>query len=765
MRPTFPTSSFPLALALALACGMTAAAGEVRGRVSMPDVCSPAVSPAVVVLESKDAPKRDEPKGQAGDVKLVNQSGLQFVPRIQAISVGQTIRFTNQDSETHNLHLLTPGLSFNKSMGPGGIEDYTPAAPGLLKMGCDVHSHMRAFILVADSPNVAVCRAGGTFKIRDVAPGRYLAKVWHEMGDPLEREVVVADDGLDLGTLTLTAPANVSSGGKALKIPPRIWPEVIDRIGLLLGSSRAEGAKPGGAKKARRLAEDSYFVEFELSDMEVAVRANLGVDRAGELESQFRDLFKASRQLSEGKIDAARWTTLTRDLLINLVKASDDLNRMGITDGSKLGAGRALAADGPVSSVDRQTLRMALSRSLDNVRELADADEADDASSALTGAYFDAFEPIERFLIIRDPASVRPLELEFGRLRGDLGSGLKGEPLAAKLGSLKAEIDAALLRAEGEQVGSFAPAFFASLITILREGVEVILLLTMLTALATKAGRPDGLRAIWVGVGLAVVASLITAVALNMLIASAQGRTREVMEGLVLLSASMVLFYVSYWLIAQTQAKRWTDFIKAQASKSTSVGGLGALGLTAFLAVFREGAETALIFQAMIANQGGARPGLLGLAAGLAAGLFALIFIDRAIRKTAVRLPLRRFFQVTGVVLFAMSVVFAGHGVAELQQSGWIKQTAVEWAGRGIGWLGIYPNVQCLAIQGLLIAGALSAYVLMRLDPSAATAKSRAVKTPETKASKPSATKTPETATAESRGVRTPETETVGVKS
>jgi high-affinity iron transporter len=720
MRPTSPASSCLTALTLVFACGMTATAGEVRGRVSMPDVCSPAVSPAVVVLEALDAPKQAEPRAEreAGDVRLVNQSGLQFVPRIQAISVGQTIRFTNQDSETHNLHLLTPGLSFNKSMGPGGIEDYTPAAAGILKMGCDVHSHMRAFILVADGPNVAVCKADGSFKIRDVAPGRYLAKIWHEMGDPLEREVVVTGKALDLGTLTLTAPAVVGSGGNALSVPPRLWPEVIDRIGLLLGSSRAEGARPGGGKKARRLAEDSYFVEFELSDMEVAIRANLGVDRAGQLESQFREIFKASRQLSEGKIDAARWTTLTRNLLLNLVRASDDLNRKGITDGSKIGASRAAAAGGPVSSVDRQALRMALSRSLDNVRELADADEADDASSALTGTYFDAFEQIERFLIIRNPASVRPLELEFGRLRGELGSGLKGEPLAARLGTLKAEIDAALLRAEGERVGAFTPAFFASLITILREGVEVILLLTMLTALATKAGRPDGLKAIWAGVGVAVVASLITAVALNMLIASAQGRTREVMEGLVLLSASLVLFYVSYWLIAQTQARRWTDFLKAQASKSTAVGGLGALGLTAFLAVYREGAETALIYQAMISNQGGARPGLLGLAAGLATGLIALVFIDRAIRKASVRLPLRRFFQVTGLVLFAMSVVFAGHGVAELQQSGWIKQTAVDWAGRGIGWLGIYPNVQCLSIQGLLIAGALAAYLLLRLEPT-----------------------------------------------
>ena len=739
MRLTLPAASSPVALALslALACSLNAAAGEVRGRVSMPDVCSPSVSPAVVVLEPKDATGASRTKVGAGDVGLIDQSGLQFVPRVQAISLGQTIRFTNQDTETHNLHLLTPGLSFNRSMGPGGVEDYTPTAPGLLKMGCDVHSHMRAFILVAAGPEVAVCKADGTFKIRDVAPGTYLAKVWHEMADPLEREVVVAggDAPLDLGTITLTAPVVAPNATHAVRVAPRPWPDVIDRIGVLLGSSRAEGSRPGGAKKARKLADEAYFSEFELSDMEVAIRANLGVDRAGQLESGFRDLAKASKQLAAGQIDAPKWTAMTRELLLDLVRASDELNRMGITDGSKMGAGQAVALDGtPSSSADRQALRMTLSRSLDGVRELADADQAEDASLALSDSYFDAFEPIERYLITRVPAAVEPLEQEFGRLRGEIGSGLKGVSLASRLGGLKAEVDAALLRAEGERVGTFAPAFFASLITVLREGVEVILLLTMLTALSTKAGRPDGIKAIWAGVGLAVVASLITAAALNLLIASAQGRTREVMEGLVLLSASMVLFYVSYWLIAQTQAKRWTDFLKAQASKAGGAGGLGALGLTTFLAVYREGAETALIYQAMIADQGGARPGLLGLAAGLGIGLFALFFIDRIIRTTSVRLPLRRFFRVTGGFLFAMSVVFAGKGVAELQQSGWIKQTALDWAGRGVGLLGIYPNVQCLATQGLLVGGALAAFLLMRIEPSTKAASPRTLKPSEAQA-------------------------------
>src|SRR5262249_50329702 len=158
-------------------------------------------------------------------------------------------------------------------------------------------------------------------------------------------------------------------------------------------------------------------------------------------------------------------------------------------------------------------------------------------------------------------------------------------------------------------------------------------------------------------VGLAVVASILTAVGLNMLVRSAQGTTREIAEGVVMLAAAGVLFYVSYWLISQVESKRWMDFLKRQAARGGELGGLGTLALPAFLAVYREGAETALMYQAMIGGQGQTRGGLLGLAAGLGVGLVLLALIAAVIRAGSVRLPLRAFFKFTGLVLFAMAVV------------------------------------------------------------------------------------------------------------
>ena len=174
------------------------------------------------------------------------------------------------------------------------------------------------------------------------------------------------------------------------------------------------------------------------------------------------------------------------------------------------------------------------------------------------------------------------------------------------------------------------------------------------------------------------------------------------------------------------------DFLKRQAARGAEAGGAGTLALTAFLAGYREGAETALMYQAMIGGQGHSREGLAGLAAGLGVGLVLLAGIAAAIRATSVRLPIRAFFKLTGLVLFAMAVVFAGNGIFELQVAGVLKTTPLEWIGRGVPALGLHPTVQTLSVQGLLLAGAVLALVLLLTGeaPAAPKGAGRATKEP-----------------------------------
>ena len=565
-------------LTLASLLGSSSAMADgsgVSGRVIMPDACSPAISPAVVTLEpaSGVAAPADGAAKADRKVALVNQHGLQFEPRVQVVATGQTLRFTNEDAETHNVHILTPGFPFNKSMAPRVPADFVATKPGVIRLACDIHSHMRGYVVVSDSPWAKTCKAGGEFRFKNVPDGDYKLTAWHEMGPSSTRVVTVKDGAADLGTIPLEGYAVAPSAGRTS--PVRAWPEVIDRIGVLLAEARELVRRPEGYSQARKKAEDAYWIEFELSDMETAVRRHLGVSRAGEIEGQFLKFRSSLRSVVDKKAPASQLVDRSRQLLLDLSHASDDLNRLSITDRTRVGV-----ASSPVASADPADVptdlagqQLALAKSFDGVRELADSGQAADAASAMTDAYFQDFEPLERILAIRRPQEVTPLEARFNTIRGRVDAGLVGDPLRDELTALRDEVASALDRSEAVAVGSFGAAFSLSLVTILREGVEVILLLAMLIALVAKAGQPGAMAAIRWGVGLAVVASGLTALGLNFLIAASQGQTREILEGAVMLAAAGLLFYVSYWLISQTQAKRWADFLKQRTMQGAASGG------------------------------------------------------------------------------------------------------------------------------------------------------------------------------------------------
>src|SRR5262249_4566613 len=83
------------------------------------------------------------------------------------------------------------------------------------------------------------------------------------------------------------------------------------------------------------------------------------------------------------------------------------------------------------------------------------------------------------------------------------------------------------------------------------------------------------------------------------------------------------------------------------------------------------------------------------------------------VRATSVRLPIRSFFQLSGLCLFALAVIFAGNGVFELQNAGILLTTPLAWLGGGFPMAGLYPNVQVVSVQGLLLAGALLSWVVL----------------------------------------------------
>ena len=239
--------------------------------------------------------------------------------------------------------------------------------------------------------------------------------------------------------------------------------------------------------------------------------------------------------------------------------------------------------------------------------------------------------------------------------------------------------------------------FLQSFFLLVREGLEAILIIGALLTFLAKTGAQDRKRDIHVGVGAAVLASLFTAVLLETVFQVTPAR-REVLEGAVMLTASAVLFYVSYWLLSKIEVARWNQFVRSRVQDAVTSGSALALATAAFLAVYREGFETVLFYKALVLA-GPAGSTFVPVTAGIALGSLVLVAVYYAINRFGVRLPLKPFFAVTGLFLYYMAFLFAGRGIAELQEGGIIATTVLPWAPR-IPALGIYPTVESLAGAG-----------------------------------------------------------------
>ena len=331
---------------------------------------------------------------------------------------------------------------------------------------------------------------------------------------------------------------------------------------------------------------------------------------------------------------------------------------------------------------------------LDSALDFARKGKVAEAGDRAFDAYI-AFEPLETPARAKKPGLVATMERHFADFKG----AVKRNDIAAAKGSRDAIADGLPSVIDLTQQPSTSwEAFFQSFLIILREGFEAILVVGAVVALLLKTGHRERLRSIWLGVGLGLVASLATAVVLKTLLA-AMPASREIVEATTMLAAVVVLFSVSYWLISKVEAAKWQKFIREKVSSALEHGGGKALALVAFLAVYREGAETALFYQALF-NEG---PNVgLPLALGIIAGFAVLAVIFTLFYRYGVRIPMRPFFTVTSMLLYYLAFVFMGKGMRELQEGNIMRITVIP-GGPHVDAMGIYPSVETLTAQGILI--------------------------------------------------------------
>ncbi len=343
---------------------------------------------------------------------------------------------------------------------------------------------------------------------------------------------------------------------------------------------------------------------------------------------------------------------------------------------------------------DGEAAAKAVLAKLDESLAAARAGRGADANDRGFDAYI-AFEPLEATARAKSPGLVASMERQFADFRGAIKSGdLRTAEKTRDVIEVNLPSVVELTRPTS---GGWA-AFLQSFLIIVREGFEAILVVGAVVAFLIKTGNRDRLRSIWVGAGLGVAASAATAVLLQTIL-RAMPMSRDLIEGITMLVAVAVLFSVSYWLISKVEAAKWQQFIREKVNSALARGGGTALAFVAFLAVYREGAETALFYQALF-GEGSSL--LVPITLGIVAGGFVLALIFTLFYRYGVRIPLRPFFAVTSVLLYYMAFVFMGKGIRELQEVNAFPMAVV----RGFPHLdamGIYPTVETLLGQLLLV--------------------------------------------------------------
>jgi high-affinity iron transporter len=208
---------------------------------------------------------------------------------------------------------------------------------------------------------------------------------------------------------------------------------------------------------------------------------------------------------------------------------------------------------------------------------------------------------------------------------------------------------------------------------------------------------------LWIGVAAGVAASVGTwFVAATLLPIS--GANRELLEGFTALIAVAVLLYVANWLFQKTYIHDWKNYLRERVGGAMSSGSAIAMTALAFAAVYREGFETVLFYQAL-AFDAGIGPILLGFVPGL----ILIVLIGFGIIRMNAKLPLKKVFGWTNAVLMYLAFVFIGKGIYNLQEGGLFSVTPLPLPDHPAlrQLLGFYPVVQTVVAQAafLLLVG------------------------------------------------------------
>ena len=241
--------------------------------------------------------------------------------------------------------------------------------------------------------------------------------------------------------------------------------------------------------------------------------------------------------------------------------------------------------------------------------------------------------------------------------------------------------------------------FFDAMLILLREGVEALLIIMALVATLKASQLKKGLPWVYAGSALGVLASLIIAYLLQALFpAMASSANREILEGLVGIVAVVMMIVIGIWLHSKSSVKKWNEFMDKQMKVVTATGSFVSMFALAFLAVFREGAETVLFYVGILP-----RISLDQLILGIVLAILVLLVIAIVMNFATKQFkPYRIFFWLTWLI-YALAFKMLGVSIHALQLTNLLPTHQISWLPT-LDWIGFYPNWEGVFCQAVFVA-------------------------------------------------------------
>ena len=472
-----------------------------------------------------------------------------------------------------------------------------------------------------------------------------------------------------------------------------------------------ESDKQDDAKSA---IQDAKFTDYRNTQLEIAIRQHIENGKSIDADIQ-RKMGEAISGITNG---------ISKD---DFKTKLDEIKKLAYDAVSKLPADTAKLAKVDMSDVEaasEEDSGVDYTKVVQNINDKIQAaitlyknGDVKKAMGDIQDIYFDEFEGsgMENKVGAIDVNLKTAIEATFGNLVALMKSGADEKTLQESASKMSSQLAAALEKTSSSS--SPWSLFVWALTIILREGFEALIIVAAVVAYLVKTGNAKAMgKVVYSSVGVAVILSFVMAWLMNVIFGEAAGQKRELMEGITMLVAVGLLFYVGFWLLSNAGAKKWNDYIKSHVSDSISSGSTTTLWWTVFLAVFREGAETVLFYQALIFGAKDSA-GYSMIAAGFVVGLIVLLIVYFLFKIFAVKIPIKPFFIFTSAIIFYMSIVFVGKGVGELVEGKIFIPTIIkglsfpDWTR---DWLGLQPYYESLVPQIIMVLALVIGIVIMK---------------------------------------------------